>query len=185
MTPVLETGRFLLRVPTAEDAPAIAAFYVRNREHAGRWSPARGPEYFTAAYWASQARQDQEAANQRTSFRFWAFAEGKAVATIILRAVTLGANMAADIGYTVDQDHCGQGAATEITSAVIRFAFDELHLHRLEAVHMPANVASARVLAKLGFEMEGILRDMLFIEGRWEDHFILSLINPDSRKPTL
>lgn len=59
-----------------------------------------------------------------------------------------------DIGFRLAQSHWGQGLATEAASAWVRTAFDEFRIHRLGAFVHPENVASIRVLEKLGFHAE-------------------------------
>ena len=59
-----------------------------------------------------------------------------------------------DLGFRLSQPHWGQGLATEVASAWVRAAFDEYHIHRLGAFVHPENVASIRVLEKLGFHAE-------------------------------
>lgn len=66
---------------------------------------------------------------------------------------------------------------TEAVTYAVGFAFKELGLHRIEAGVMPHNKASIRLLEKAGFEKEGIARENVRINGKWEDHQILSLIN--------
>jgi ribosomal-protein-alanine N-acetyltransferase len=68
---------------------------------------------------------------------------------------------------------------TEAVAAVIRFAFEELHLHRLEAATMPVNHTSIRVLERNGFRQEGLARRLLKINGVWEDHVLHALIAED------
>jgi ribosomal-protein-alanine N-acetyltransferase len=49
------------------------------------------------------------------------------------------------------------------------------------ANYIPCNERSARVLKRLGFEVEGYARDYLFLAGNWQDHVLTSLINPSWR----
>lgn len=67
---------------------------------------------------------------------------------------------------------------SEALQAVIAYAFGDLALHRLQANYQPANVRSARLLQKLGFEIEGQAKDYLFLDGAWRDHVLTSLRNP-------
>lgn len=60
---------------------------------------------------------------------------------------------------------------------VIRYAFDELRLHRIEANIMPRNSASLKMVEKLGFSSEGLARKYLKINGIWEDHIHMVLLN--------
>ena len=65
---------------------------------------------------------------------------------------------------------------------LIAFAFDELHLHRIMANHMPRNERSARLLHRLGFVREGLAHRYLLINDVWEDHELTSLTN-DAWRP--
>jgi ribosomal-protein-alanine N-acetyltransferase len=65
--------------------------------------------------------------------------------------------------------------------AVIGYAFDDLRLHRLEAACMPGNVPSLKVLANAGFRQEGLARQLLCINGTWEDHILHALLAEDRR----
>jgi [ribosomal protein S5]-alanine N-acetyltransferase len=83
------------------------------------------------------------------------------------------------LGYSLDQQHHGKGYATEAVRLIVDFAFHEVGLHRIEAGVMPRNVASAKVLEKVGFTREGLARESLKIKGVWEDHYIYSLLEKD------
>lgn len=63
----------------------------------------------------------------------------------------------AEIGYTISRQYWGRGYATEAVQELVRFAFDEMGLVRLEAVCLPDNTASSRVLEKVGMQYEGLL----------------------------
>jgi ribosomal-protein-alanine N-acetyltransferase len=67
---------------------------------------------------------------------------------------------------------------SEALTALIAYAFNDLRLHRIMANYMPSNERSARVLQRLGFQVEGYARDYLFLAGRWQDHIMTSLTNP-------
>jgi ribosomal-protein-alanine N-acetyltransferase len=67
-------------------------------------------------------------------------------------------------------------------SGVVRFAFEELKLHRLEAACMPSNAASIRVLEKNGFQREGLARRYLKINGVWQDHLLYATLADDPRE---
>jgi ribosomal-protein-alanine N-acetyltransferase len=58
----------------------------------------------------------------------------------------------------------------EAVAVVLRFAFDQLGLHRVEAAIVPRNARSRRVAEKLGMRDEGTSERFLQIRGVWEDH---------------
>jgi ribosomal-protein-alanine N-acetyltransferase len=78
----------------------------------------------------------------------------------------------------VGQPHARQGYTLDAVRTVCGFAFRQLGLHRLEAACLPENQASHRLLAKAGFEQEGLARAYLKINGRWSDHLLFGKLNP-------
>ena len=67
-------------------------------------------------------------------------------------------NRRTEMGFTIARTHWGQGYAAEAATAVIRFGLEKMQLLRIEAVCLPENLASARVLLKIGMQYEGLLR---------------------------
>ena len=78
--------------------------------------------------------------------------------------------------------YAGKGLMTAAVRAVVAYAFDTLHLNRIEAACLPHNVASTRLLEKVGFQREGYARKYLCIDGRWQDHVLYGLIRDDPRR---
>jgi ribosomal-protein-alanine N-acetyltransferase len=72
-----------------------------------------------------------------------------------------------EIGWGVSRDHMGNGLATEIGFAMMRFAFDTLRLHRVYAQCRVENAASRRIMAKLGMRQEGVLRENVLAREEW------------------
>ncbi|WML39661.1 GNAT family N-acetyltransferase [Neobacillus sp. OS1-2] len=70
----------------------------------------------------------------------------------------------AEIGYVFHRDHWGKGYGTECVALISDYAFETLNLHKLHASVVDANVGSARILEKNGYEVEGELRDHYFID---------------------
>lgn len=92
------------------------------------------------------------------------------VGEVSLGSVQRGPFQSAFVGYWIDQDHAGLGLVPEAVSVVLRFAFEDLALHRVEAAIVPRNDRSLRVAAKLGLRREGMSPRFLQIQGVWEDH---------------
>ncbi len=97
-------------------------------------------------------------------------ATGAIVGLININGIVRGRFQNAAISYAAFAPHSGQGYLTEGLGLVIRHAFGELRLHRLEANIQPGNHASIRLVQRLGFRREGYSPDMLFIDGAWRDH---------------
>lgn len=85
------------------------------------------------------------------------------------------------IGYCFNRRYWGQGYATEAAGALREFGFAHLKLHRIFATCHPANIASARVLEKVGMLPEGRLREHKLAKGRWRDSSLYSVLETDER----
>lgn len=85
----------------------------------------------------------------------------------------------ADIGYWVVPHLWGNGYATEAAGAVIEYAFNDLKLHKLEANHLERNAVSGRVLEKLGFVLEGVLRDGYLKDDKFENLKLYGLLKTE------
>ena len=89
----------------------------------------------------------------------------------------------AEIGYDIARAYWRQGIGTEAVAAVVRYAFEELHLHRLEAFPTLDNVASVRLLEKLGFVHEGTARQVLLMDdGAYHSVGQYSMIEDEYRR---
>lgn len=88
----------------------------------------------------------------------------------------------AELGYGIARDCWRKGFMTEAVSALIDFAFSTLNLNRLEADIDPRNTASGRSLERLGFLMEGLLRERWIVGGEVSDSAVYGLLAKDWRK---
>ena len=79
------------------------------------------------------------------------------------------------IGYALDKQSEGKGITSEAVQLMVQFAFGHLMINRVEAYVSPNNVASIRVLEKAGFLREGLLKQLLYINGYWEDHYLYAI----------
>ena len=88
-------------------------------------------------------------------------------------------NKRVEIGYIIDPAHHRRGIATEAVSAMLDFCFGELRLHRVQAFTHPDNIASRKLVEKLGFRREGLLRDNLRVGDDWRDDVLYALLETD------
>lgn len=123
---------------------------------------------------------EEEDTKKDIEYRFGIFQINNDVllGTIGLFHVFRGPSQSATLGYSLDQEHNGKGYTTEAVNLVVNYAFEILNLHRIEAGVMPNNIGSMRVLEKAGFHKEGIAIKNVEINGRWEDHQMLAILNP-------
>lgn len=85
-------------------------------------------------------------------------------------------NRVGEIGYWVRSDETSTGICTEVTARILEMGFHELGMHRATLRIAVGNRASERVAEKLGFRLEGTLRDEVRVGGRWLDHTIWGLL---------
>ena len=86
------------------------------------------------------------------------------------------ADLLAELGYWVDTHHRGAGLATRAAGRVAKHAFDSLGLHRLEIRCAAGNQASRTVAERLGFALEGTLRDARRLGDGFHDEVIYGLL---------
>lgn len=184
-SPVLiTTERLVLTLLPPDAAGRALAYHEANRDHLGPVSPARPANFYTVTYWRTRLAQDREDARHGLSLRLFMLpreqprATAPVIGNVSLTNIRRGPLQAADLGYGLDHRHEGQGLMTEALRAVCDHAFTQLGLHRIQANHLPENLRSAAVLARLGFEREGYARSFLLIDGQWRDHVLNSLIAP-------
>ena len=80
------------------------------------------------------------------------------------------------IGYCLNKDFWRQGYVTESAAKLLEFGFEHLNLHRIYATCDTENIASARVLEKIGMHREGHMRDHKLIRKKWRDSFLYAAI---------
>jgi ribosomal-protein-alanine N-acetyltransferase len=181
--PVIETERLLLTIPPPEAAPQVIRYYDENRAHLDPWSPRTPSDFYTEAYWRERLQQARADFEQDKSMQLVIFERGRVTGRVVgvcnFSAFIRTAFQACYVGYGIDYRDEGRGLMHEALAAAIRYAFDELRLHRIMANYIPTNERSGRLLRRLGFTVEGYARDYLLIDGRWRDHLLTSLINPN------
>ncbi len=186
--PELNTARLQLRLGTTDDIPAILHYYRVNRAYLAPFEPQRPASFYTRDFWKTvlAARESDFYGDQGVKLLIFLQTEpDQVIGTINLNTIVRGAFQAATLGYGLSAQHQGQGYMTEAGQRLMTYAFDTLKLHRVMANYMPHNHRSASVLKRLGFQIEGIARDYLFINGQWQDHVMTSLINPHWQAPEL
>jgi len=85
----------------------------------------------------------------------------------------------AEVGYVLARPYWGQGIATEVLQAALKFCFGSMNLHRIYATADPRNTASYHVLKKCGFHYEGLLRDCYFFRGAFCDRMMFSILEQE------
>ncbi|CAG0926899.1 diamine N-acetyltransferase [Thermoflexales bacterium] len=168
------TERLILRDFVAADWPAVLAYQ-------------RDPRYLQYYAWIDRTPQDVQRFVQLFVDQQREQPRHKFQLAVVLKdtqhligncGIRLAAAHAheADIGYELAPDQWGHGYATEAARAIVHFGFTELKLHRITAWCIADNVASARVLEKLGLKLEGRLREKEYFKDRWWDMLLYAIL---------
>ena len=156
--------RVLLREPNRKDRAEFLALNRASKHfHRGLVSPPLTQEQFAAFL---------KRANRETSICVFIclVTDGSIIGAISLSQLFRGGFQNAYLGYYVGAQYSGQGLMTEALQLLLRYAFKDLRLHRLEANIQPGNIASIALVKRAGFVLEGYSKRYLKICGRWRDH---------------
>jgi ribosomal-protein-alanine N-acetyltransferase len=180
-------ARVYLRYPTMPDYAAWAELRALSRQHLTPWEPQWARDELTRSSFRRRLRLAQREVRDDLGYAYFIFAPSASggpltlVGGLNISNVRRGVAQSASLGYWIGAPYAGCGLMTDAVRAATHFAFASLRLNRLEAACLPSNVASARVLAKAGFKLEGRARQYLKIDGRWQDHDLYALLRDDPR----
>ena len=173
---VLRGPRVELRPLKASDWDAWNRVRTNSREWLEPWEPfgepgapdpATDPDAFKSRCGSWDRQRHFDAAY---GFGIFLRDRGPFIGEVSLGSVQRGPFQSANVGYWIDEAHAGQGYMPEAVAVVLRYAFDQLGLHRVEAAIVPRNERSRRVAEKLGLRDEGTSERFLQIRGVWEPH---------------
>lgn len=180
--PVLHTPRLLLRRIVPDDAEAI--FRLRSDEQVTRYNIGKPYERLEQA--CELISGIQAAYDDKTELR-WGITLKSGDGQLIGMC---GYNywhridQRASVGYDLARDFWRQGIMAEALRAAIAFGFARMDLHRVDAETDSRNVASIRLLEKLGFRREGARRDYIFDDDWFHDLLLFGLLLPDFELPS-
>jgi len=166
--------RVMIRPLAPADFPQWSEVRLRNEHWLLPWEPLRStrvadPTRSRDAFSSRCAARDRER-QAGTAYGFALFVDNAFAGEVNLNNIVRGALQCGTVGYWIDRARAGHGYVAEGVAVVARFAFEELHLHRLEICIVPRNANSRRVMEKLQVREEGVAQRYLEINGVWEDH---------------
>jgi [ribosomal protein S5]-alanine N-acetyltransferase len=176
--PTLRTDRLVLRAFALEDAADVQRL-------AGEWEVARMMLHVPHPYEDGMAeawiRTHHPAfeAGERLTFAVVLREEGTLVGSVTAHLNSRDEN--AEVGYWIGKPYWGQGYCTEAARELVRYGFEELGLHRIHSNHFGSNVASGRVMQKVGMTCEGTRREHYKRWGAYEDRVEYGLLARDWR----
>jgi ribosomal-protein-alanine N-acetyltransferase len=173
---VLKGKKVYLREPEPGDsAEYIASARKSEKFHRGLVKMSKTPEGF-----ANFLKRSQGDANACFLIRR---NEDDAIAGMVnLTQIFYGPFCGAYLGYWLCAGFTGQGLMAEAIGLILRHAFTDLKLHRLEANIQPDNAPSINVVKRAGFTKEGFSRKYLKVGGKWRDHERWAIVKEDWRR---
>ncbi len=161
-------ARVVLRTPEpAHEAVFVAAMQASRRLH----RPWLHAPLTPAAYHAYLERLDE----RKQGFLAFRVPDGALVGWLNLNEIARASLQNCAVSYAAVAGYAGEGYMTDALQLVLRVAFRQLRLHRVEANIQPGNAASLALAYRCGFEKEGFSPRYLKIGGRWRDHERLAL----------
>jgi ribosomal-protein-alanine N-acetyltransferase len=182
--PLVRGDGLYLRPAIAADYAAWARLREQSRAFLTPWEPTWLSDDLTRAAFRRRLRRQAEDIAGDESFTFLIFdaTSDELLGGLTLGGIRRGVAQAATLGYWMGATHAGKGRMTRAVAAVVRFGFDSLRLHRIEAACIPDNAPSIALLERNGFQREGFARAYLKINDAWRDHILLALLEGEAKR---
>lgn len=179
--PLIRTPNLILRAPQADDHSAWAVLRMESRAFLTPWEPTWNEDDLTRTSFRLRVKRAAReiAADEAYSLFILDARSETLLGGLTLGLVRRGVAQACTLGYWMGQRHAGKGHMSEAVRGALRFAFQELALHRVEAACLPENAPSRRLLERTGFQPEGLARAYLRINGSWADHLLYAALASD------
>jgi ribosomal-protein-serine acetyltransferase len=171
--------RTLLRTPTRDDARPIFALVEANRAYLRRWLP-----------WVDGSTAEEHT-RAFLDFSIAAGLDGRSLVLVIEHDGTLAGtagfnsidprNRTCEIGYWLRADFQGRGIVSGACRALVRHAFGSLALNCVRLAAATENAKSRAVPERLGFHLDGVLREQEWVDGRFVDHAVYTLLRREWR----
>ncbi|MGB9376396.1 MAG: GNAT family protein [Mycobacteriales bacterium] len=171
-----------LRPLHRSDVQAWREIRLANEDWLLRWepsSPQSWAERNSRAAFHAMHRSLSRQARDGQSLPFAITYDGALAGQITIGNVVRGSFQSGYAGYWVDGRLAGRGIMPTALALAVDHAFGPAMLHRIEVNIRPENVASRRVVEKLGFREEGFAKRFLYIDGAWRDHICFALTKED------
>ncbi|WP_042386727.1 GNAT family N-acetyltransferase [Clostridium culturomicium] len=161
-----------IRVLSSENADELLDYYVRNRSFLSKYEPFRDETFFTLETQRQSLIENYREFIKGQGAHFGIYKDNIMIGRIRINNIIQGVFKSAFIGYSIDEKCQGKGYMKEAVKLVLKYAYEEFGLHRIEATTLLDNERSQRVLEACGFTELGVCKEYLLINGKWRDHKI-------------
>ncbi len=177
-----ETEHLILKVCGQEIAKDALKFFQHNKKEFEAVEPIDHENFYNLDHQKNILNYEYKMTLQLSVVRFWIYQKDnpyKIIGTVCFRNIVKPIYSSCTVGYKMDKDYTGRGFCKEALTEGIRVMFEDLGLHKIDAIVLPRNDASIAILEGLGFKREGLLRDKIKLNGKWEDHYAYSLLESE------
>lgn len=180
----LESERLVLKVLDDSYADKVLDYFNRNSDFLNRWESIKTAEFYTLDFQKQQLKNELKKMEDGKLLKVWIFEKediefDNIIGSIALNEIIRGCFQSCFLSYKMDQRKTNIGYMTEGVKRIVKYAFNDLKLHRIEGNIIPNNTASLKVVEKLGFYNEGLAKKYLKINGQWQDHIHMVLLNDE------
>lgn len=174
--PELESGRLFYRNITVKDAEAL--FMIRTDKEVMRFMDTESMMSLKESEKLIDSIGESFKSGNGISWGVVEKSEDKLIGYFGIWRID-AKNCRGEIGYALHPDFWGKGYMHEAAENLIRFGFNELHLHSIEANVNPLNINSIKLLEKIGFKKEAYFRENFLFDNEFKDSVIYSLLESD------
>jgi len=174
----ITTDRLVLRPHTMDDLDDLVVFHSDPEVVRYVPWPVRDREATEETLRVKLAQTELVAHGQWLVLAVEVRATGTVIGEVLLKWASDGQG---EVGFALGRDHHGQGYAAEAATAMLRLGFDDLGFHRITAVVIDGNAASARLLTRLGFRQEARFVDGVHFKGAWATQLVFAMLEDEWR----
>ncbi len=167
----------MLKAPRPQDAEMVFKIIDRQRKYLGQWLSWVSRQFSVedTRHFIGQSLKFNQGGQQLVCFIWF---QGNIVGSLSLVRI-VKAHKKAEIGYWIDQNWQGLGIVSKCCRRMIAYSFEELSLNKLVIKVSSENEASKAVAKRLGFTLEGILREDVWMNNKWQNKEIYGLLKKD------
>ena len=159
-----------LKVLTTDDSKDMLDYYNRNREHLRKYEPTRDEWFYSIEAQRQILVENYKQFLNGIGIYFGIYRNEKLIGKIQMSSIVTGVFKSGIVGYSMDSEQQGNGYMKETLKILMKYAFNEMGIHRIEASALVDNLRSQSVLKSCNFTELGLNKNYLFINGKWRDH---------------
>lgn len=166
----LKSKNLVLKSFTVDCTEELLDYYNRNKDHLRDYEPTRDNSFYTYESQKDLILEGYKNLMNGTGIDLGIYKDDRLIGKVKISNIVYGVFKSGIVGYSIDKEYQGKGYMQEALKTVLKYAEEELELHRLEASVLTDNVKSKAVLLKCGFKEIGLNEKYLYINGAWRDH---------------